>query len=99
MDNNPEKTEIALFYEKWGIGLGFGKHFEDKRWENEVKLYLRQGFFVGGILPGLRDFLIPHAYSAWKQKEIAHETFYGWGFLGLYVDIPNVKRTSNWLSQ
>jgi|SRR5581483_4832577 len=99
MDNNPEKLEFAVFLEKWGIGVGFGQHFPDRRWENEVKLYWRQGFFVGGVLDGLKDFFIPRAASAWKKKEVAHETTYSWGFLGLYVDIPNVERTSTWLSQ
>lgn len=73
--------EFGVFLVENGVGLGWGAHYEDRRWQNEVKLYLRQNLFEGGLLSGLKALVIPSAWSAWKRKEIAHETFYGWGFL------------------
>lgn len=92
-DNNGSKiAELGLFLESNGIGFGWGVHYEDRRWENEVRLYIRTP-------SGIKDFLFPKAMSMWKEKEIAHETFYGWGLLGVYVDIPSVKTKSDLLSQ
>lgn len=101
MDNNAGKLiEFGLFLAENGVGVGWGSHYEDRRWQNEVKLYVRQGVFANRpLLDGLKDFLIPKGSSAWKKKEIAHETFYGWGFVGVYVDVPSIKTTSRWLSQ
>lgn len=94
MDNNGHKLgEFGVFFTKWGIGVGWATHHEDRRWENEVKFYLRTDF------KGIKDFLIPSAFSAWKNKEIAHETFYGWGLIGIYVDLPDIKTKCPLLSQ
>lgn len=102
MDNNPEKTEFGIFFERWGVGIGFGRHFEDRRWENEVKLFVRrdEGLFSERFsIAWLKDFVIPSGYSSWKKQEIAHETFYKWGLLGLYVDIPSIKAKCRFLKQ
>lgn len=85
-DNNGSKLgELGVFFTSDGIGLGWGVHHEDRRWENEVKLSVRTEW------KGLGDFIIPHAWSAWKNKEIAHETWYNWGLVSLFVDIPDLK--------
>ena len=100
MDYNPQKREIGIFIEDGGIGIGWGLHHEDRRWENEIKLFRRRDFFSDGhILSGIKKLVMPVAYSTWKSKEIAHETVYGWGLLGVYVDIPSLKTKCSLLSQ
>lgn len=93
-DNNGAKVaEVGVFVTSDGIGLGWGVHHEDRRWENEIKLSIRTEW------KGFKDFLFPKAWSSWKQKEIAHETWYTWGLASVYVDIPDIKAKSRLLSQ
>jgi hypothetical protein len=94
MENNDYKLgEFGLFLTKWGVGIGFGVHHEDRRWENEIKIAIRQDW------KGIKDFVIPYAWSAWKNKEVAHETWYNWGLISIFVDIPDIKTKCRLLRQ
>jgi hypothetical protein len=93
MDNEYKIGEFGIFFTNRSIGIGFGSHYEDKSWENEFRLTLRTEWH------GIKDFITPYAWSAWKKKEIAHETSYNWGFAKFFINIQGLKATSNLLRQ
>ena len=85
-----------------------------ERFENEVVIsyrpfkHITEGLRFQPFSKGFRaqiwyDFkrwIIPNAYSLWKEKQLARETIYNWGPFSVYVDIPKYAHLyGDWLTQ